>query len=165
MTESTRPPLLSTPVAVLAGSVIIAVAVYLGLRDRGSASPGQTPSPGAALGTQSATGAPPLPPGPPRSAVDAAAAVSAAKAALQEQKKIAVTKCWAPSAEVQADPASVTYAFNFGFGPDGKQITRGIAEPRGARPGMVNCMQAELPPIAIPAQGQAIGVEVELTLP
>jgi hypothetical protein len=171
--DSPRAPVISTPVAILIGSVIVALGLYLGLRQRAPTQaevPVAPTAPLAGANTATSTAASPAgqtPPVPATSAsVDVPAAAKAARAALEKHKKAALEKCWAPSAKTQPEPASVKYVFNLNFGPDGKQVTRGITEPRGGnRPGVVNCMQAELPPIEIPAQGQPVAVEVELTLP
>jgi hypothetical protein len=152
---------------VLIGSVVIAVGLYLGLSARQPQAPSPTAAaPAASAGSTDAKQTAQAHPPPALKSADIPAATGAVKAALEKQKKIAVEKCWAPSAKTQPEPASVKYGFNFNFGPDGKQVTRGITEPRGSnRPGVVNCMQAELGPIEIPAQGQPVAVEVELTLP
>jgi hypothetical protein len=167
---SPRAPFVSTPVAVLIGSVVIAFGLYFGLSARQPQAPspttaGPTAPTAPAASTDTRQTAQPQPP-PALASADIPAATAAVTAALEKQRKVAVEKCWAPSAKTQPDPASVKYGFNFNFGPDGKQVTRGITEPRGGnRPGVVNCMQAELGPIEIPAQGQPVAVEVELTLP
>ncbi len=98
---------------------------------------------------------------PAKPSADVGAATKAATDALHAHKKAAADACWDA-----ATPGSVRYVVNLTFGPDGKQLGRGITEPReSARAGVVNCLQAKLPAIEIPPPGDTVAVEVAITLP
>lgn len=124
------------------------------MAERPGATPPQSAQPAIASSTPSAA----------KPDIDAAS--KSARAAVEAQKKKLVEACWEPAGATAKGSEAVTYTINFTFGPDGKQVARGIAEPRGAsRPRLVNCMQLALPPVTIPPPGEAIALEVPFTLP
>jgi hypothetical protein len=77
-----------------------------------------------------------------------------------------VDRCWKPSLAKSRDPPSVRYVFNITFDAEGRQLARGLAEDRAAaRPDVTTCLGAELTPLAIPAPGAVVQVEVPFSLP
>lgn len=163
---------------MLIGSLIVAVGAYLGLRDRAnpdvSHSAGSSGAPTTAPIDSARAAAPPTrtdgastPPPAPSATPELlkASALSASKA-LEKHKKHLVEKCWNPSAKANPEPKSITYTFDFTFDADGKQIARGLSEPRGAsRPGVGQCLQSELPSLTIDPPGVSVAFKVEMTLP
>lgn len=91
---------------------------------------------------------------------------ASASKTLENHKKHLIEKCWNPSAAAYPEPKSVTYTFDFTFDAEGKQLGRGLTEPRsGSRPGVSQCLQSELPNLTIDPPGVSVAFKVELTLP
>jgi hypothetical protein len=161
---------LSTPVAILIGSVVIGAGLYFGLRERASApAPSARPAAPAPSVTSEPDGSidPPPPSTTPRKApVDTARAKQAVAAAIAKHRPMILERCWGPAAAKDKDPPRVRWTFNFSFDAEGKQIGRGVTEYREAfRPDVTRCLQAELPVIEIPAPGESVLLEVDLELP
>ena len=147
---------------------MIAAGLYFGLRDRGALQASVAP---LEMATRPTAGtiltALPSPivitpaPAPERSVVAAAGA-----RALAAHRDLLLTTCWAPSAAKTKDPPQVKLTLNVAFGPDGKQLARGISETRGAlRADVTACVQRELPPLEIDPLGVQVETEIPLTLP
>ncbi|NUO47893.1 MAG: hypothetical protein HOV80_03455 [Polyangiaceae bacterium] len=157
--------------------MIVAVGAYLGLRERGSpevstptatvvstTAPTATPTSSAAP-ARAPEGIPPQPvPSVTPELIKASS--SSASNAIEKHRKHLVEKCWNPSAKTDPEPKSVTYTLELTFDAEGKQIARGLSEPRGAsRPAVPQCLQTELPNLTIDPPGVSVAFKVELTLP
>lgn len=153
---------ISTPTAILIGSAIVAVGLYLGLQ--GSGGPPSAPPPAP---TVHAAPPPKEPIAPPRPAVRASRdeVTRQAANALEGQRARIVERCWKPSVAKQAQPASVKYVFNYTFSAEGHQIGRGVSEDRAtARPDVTACMVGMLEPLSIPPPGANASVDIPLEL-
>ncbi len=159
--------------AVLIGSVIVAVGAYLGLRERSIQEAVPAISGGAATSIPTGATDAPLPQtaqARPQPASVTPEVLETAKAGatkeLQKHKKHLIDKCWKPSAGVQPEPTSATYTLDLTFDAEGKQLGRGLTEPRRAsRPDVPQCLQRELPNLVIDAPSVPVAFKVELTLP
>ncbi|WP_437923978.1 hypothetical protein WMF37_33725 [Sorangium sp. So ce291] len=164
---------LSTPTAILLGSAMIAAAVYLGLRHGPAA---------VAPDARPADAAPPVEAGPGASAPPAeraaAPAPQSAKVvprdevarqaalALDAHRQALVDRCYKPAIAAKPEPRAVKYVFNITFDAGGRQIARGLIEDQEtARPEVTACLVAALPPVAIPAPGANVRVDVPFSLP
>src|SRR5262245_55948606 len=119
------PKTLSTPTAILIGSVIIAAGLFFGLRERAPAPPPAAPS-GTTVAApqqppQQAPAPPPAPPAVPREQVAKQVAL-----ALEKHRALLIEKCWKPSVEKQPTPASAKVTFNFTFDASGTMLARGL---------------------------------------
>lgn len=172
-----KKPTLSTPTAILIGSGLIAVGLFLGLRQRPapddrSSSPTSTSDPAIAPTTGSAParaldnpGREPSPAAPP-AVVSNEVAVEQATKALNAYRDGILKKCWNPAVAKQPEPKTLNLVYNFSFDPSGNQITRGVREDRAtSRPDVRECIDGLLQPLQISPPGAGIYVEVPLTLP
>lgn len=161
---------LSTSTAILIGSCVIAIGLYLGLRGRNEA-PAHTPN--AVPAPVSAAPVAAIPPRPiepvaqvaPPSA-DKGQVIQEAVASLDKHKKALSEKCLAPSLAKKPEPAKVKYTFNLTFDASGKIIARGVSEDREtARPEVLACVSENFPALTITPPGQSVLVDVPLELP
>jgi hypothetical protein len=122
-----------------------------------SASASGAPAPsGTAAAPAASTVAPP----------ERADVARAAAAALATHRARLVSTCWAPSLAKAKDPPEVRLMLNVTFGPDGKQLARGISETRGAlRADVTACVQRELPALEIAPPGVQVETEIPLAFP
>lgn len=156
---------LSTPVAILLGSVIISVGVFLGLRSKTDAPPAPIPAP-VALPAQAPAPPPRIEVAPAPKPVDRSVVAKQVSVELEKQKKTIVDKCLAPSLATKPEPKNVKYMLNFSFDPSGKQLSRGIAEDRAtSRPDVTQCVTSTLTTIVVEPPGQSVFVEVPFDLP
>jgi hypothetical protein len=159
---------LSTPAAVLIGSVIIALAVVFGPMIRGDASDRAQP---AAPPVTAAEPAPPRkedPAAPPVTSAPASTEAVTAEAtkALEKLRKELLDRCWKPAVAKQPDPPTFKVTFNFTFDATGRQVARGAREDRAtARPEIRECIDDVVSQITISPPGAAVYVQVPLTLP
>jgi len=164
-----KEPWISNQTAILLGSVVIALGLFLGLRSRDAAPPPLPPpatQPPAAQTTAAQTTAPPPAAPPAAPSIDRSEIVKQAAAALGSERKKLGEKCFAPSLAKQPEPKTVKLNFNFTFDASGKQIARGVSEVREfARPDVTSCVLDALPAISVPAPGQTVFVEVPFELP
>lgn len=141
---------LSTPVAIVIASAVVATGVYFGLRAQGPA-PGQTP---VALAPA---------PAPP---VDRAQVAAHALAALAYQRPHLLARCYRPAAVAAAEPPIVQYQLDLSFDARGVQIMRGIVELGGDHsPELTRCLTDTLTPLLIPPPGAPASVEISLRFP
>ncbi|MDB4957103.1 MAG: putative secreted protein [Myxococcales bacterium] len=131
------------PGAILIGSIVIAAAIYVGLR-RPTSTPA-TPSP----------------------AIAAADVEGQVRDALEAQRLRFVSDCWTPSAAKVGEPVRSPYSFNVTIAADGHEISRGIIELRGqSRSDVARCLRAIVDaPLQIRAPGQNTTVTVAIWLP
>lgn len=159
---------LTTPVAVLIGSVIIALAVLFGPLLR----PTPTGRPAASAPARTAV-QPPLNEAPPAGVSSPAGAVISREAvtaevvhALEQSRKQIIERCWKPAALANPEPPMVKLTFNFTFDPAGQQAARGAREARGAsRPEIRECLDDIVKLVTISPPGAVVQVEVPFTLP
>jgi hypothetical protein len=159
--------------AILAGSALIALGLYFGLRGQ-ERTPVNAPasslpvvSPAAATPSPSTPplAAPPATPaGPSRAEVlGTEARVEKAVAAARPKLK---TECWDPSAKKNPAPASVKLTFNVSIGPRGKPISWGVSEHREAtRSDIIDCVTRELGKIEVAPPSQPVVLDVDFELP
>lgn len=155
----------AVPLSILAGSALIAGALYLGLTHRTgpqehvAAERPTTPAPPVAP-----TVAPPVatPVAPP----DPAKVEAAARAALERHRAALVERCWRPLAAKEPEPASVPLSFDLTFDARGKLVARGISDQRSAfRPGLSSCLMGQAIDLEIAPPGVDVRVQVMMTLP
>ena len=161
-----KEPRISNQTAILLGSVIIALGLYLGLQRK----PAEPPPPAApvVIDAPRAPAAVPEPdrPAPAAAHVDRSEVAKQVEAALAKHKKMLVEKCFAPSLAKNPEPKTVTYAFNYTFDASGKQIARGIMESReNSRPDVTQCVNQNLPAIEVSPPGQSMPVDVTFVMP
>jgi hypothetical protein len=167
-------PRLSTPAAILVGSVIIAsalgVATYFALRSSASTAeptvaqhaPPQQSSVAHDASTVGAAAAVALEPHETLSG----RVIEQAKAKLEQQRASLKTKCWDGPAAKNPQPAASRFVWSFTFDAEGKQLARGISEDRATlRPGTSICLSTELEPFEIAPPGRSIEVKVDFQLP
>lgn len=147
---------LTTPQAVLGAGVLIAVALFFGLRRPASAPAPEAPVPAAA----SATGAEATARPPPAAQVQPRAR-QLAQRAVDAQRAALASKC---GADGGVEPARGR--LQLAFDVQGRQMARGLhvdrSEPRGD---VLQCAEAAMQPLAIEALGVETVVEVDLVLP
>jgi hypothetical protein len=160
-----KPAGLSTPMAIVIGSVVIAFGLYMGLRS--SKNEGQPALPTVTPSAKEAPAAPPpVPTAKPASPVDKVRVIREATAALDQHKKSLTEKCLAPSLAKKPDPPNVKYLFNLTFDAAGKIIARGVTEDRAtSRPEVLGCVSENFPTVGVTPPGQTVLVDVPLELP
>ncbi len=154
---------LSTPVAILLAGGLIALGLYIGVRERTSR---------LAAAAQPVVGAPPQPARPqlqpPRrsrpSRTTTAARLKEAVAALRPTMR---EKCWLPVTKDASAPLHWSATFTFSFDAAGKQLSRGVRERRSSSPvAIANCVGALLPPFSLGADAAGLSnVAVDITFP
>lgn len=172
--------------AVLAGSALIAGAVYFGLRSRAPVALSPNAVAPSAVGTPQSTnahaaanvdanapatlssgGARPLEVATANApkAIDRAASQSAIERALDAQKAMFRDRCWNDSAKRTPTPAQSTYVFEISVDADGKEIARGISDGENARADVGQCLRMLIAPISIAPPQQRLTTRVRITLP
>lgn len=160
-----KEPRISTQTAILLGSVIIALGLYLGLH-RAPAPP--PPSMPVVVDAPRAPGAAPEPerPAPAAAPADRSQVQRQVEATLAQHKKVLVDRCLAPSLAKKPEPRSVKYSLNYTFDASGKQIARGMIDNRtNGRPDVTQCVLENLPTIEVSPTGQGTPLDVTLELP
>jgi hypothetical protein len=144
---------LSTPVAILLGSVVIALGVYFGLRAQRT----DEPAPSAAPPQPSAS--PPPSPATARLRVEPKELDKLVAKALERQREQLHATCG-------TDGGTVTLTLDFRFDSDGSQRARGVREHRGTpAPELTACILKALPPLKLRPLGQPMKTSVELAFP
>jgi len=153
----------STPNAILFAGVIIALALFLGLRNMpGSTPPAPVVAPAAP--PSAAEPAPPAPPAPPP--VDPATSRQHATNALAYHRGTLRQECYLPAVVGEATPPALDIEFSFTFDGAGVQVMRGVVETSAeSRPAVTQCVLDKLPPLRIPAPGQVATAVVTLSFP
>lgn len=141
---------LSTPVAIVIASAVVATGVYFGLR-------AQAPAPAPAPAAPVPAPAPPL---------DRAQVAEHALAALAYQRPHLLARCYRPAAAAAAEPPIVRYQLDLSFDASGAQVMRGIVELEGDHsPELTRCVTEALTPLLIPPPGAPASVEIPLRFP
>lgn len=161
------------PAAILAGSTIIGIGLYLGLRE------GLRPAPVAATAA-TPTVAPPAP-APPSEAPPSEAppkrrftlqrepvadrVYRQAQAALDLLRPELVKTCWTPP--TKGEPPAISLTYDVTFGADGGIIMLGISDAREAyRISVADCVRKQpLPRLSVDPPGENVRVVLELRLP
>ncbi|MBZ5709955.1 hypothetical protein [Nannocystis pusilla] len=147
---------MSTPTAILLAGVLIAVALFLGLRATNTP-PTPAPAPAAAPD-------PSPPPAPPP--VDLAVSRQHATNALAYHRGTLRQDCYLPVVASEAVPPALDIEFTFTFDAAGVQAMRGVVETSAeSRPTVTQCVLDKLPPLRIPAPGQVVTAVVVLSFP
>ena len=167
-----------TPASILAGSAIIALGLYFGLRARAPAAalpsspPAQIPSaePSSSAAPVSSESAP-----PPKGADAPAPAVSVrprsiaqadAAKAIESLRQTIKIRCFDPHKNDPGAPASVKFSYSGGFDAQGVEVARGLSDTRGAFFAPVSKCARELPmDLKIPPPGANISVEIPFEVP
>lgn len=158
----TRP--LATPVAILVGCSLIALAIYFGLRSQPTAVPeGRT-------STEPSTTAPPTPasseprPTPTPSSGTTDEERATAEAALATLKSELSKTCWR---DLPERAPRARFVFQSTFGPDGREIARGISDVRGLEaPKVGACLRRQPLELRLdPAPGRRVRFDLTLELP
>lgn len=145
--------------AIVAGSGIIALGLYLGLRARAPAAPAPRPVV-PAVPVKAVT------PPPPSAAEVTARVQRDAAAALDAQRATLIEKCWTPIVATAPDPPTASFVFVVSFDAQGHENGRGITEPRGtSRSDVALCLRGQPFSLAVAAPGMQVTVELPLTLP
>jgi len=161
---------ISTPTAVLIGSVVIAAGLFFGLRERSVAPLPAPPLPVPVVAEASSTAAAPQRAAPPAAASppvgDRVAGAKEALAELESRRAKLVERCYAPAIAKKPEPKQVKLTFNVTFGPDGNEIMRGVQEDRASsRPEVTQCVMDNMGALKIAPQGASVFVEIPFTLP
>lgn len=168
---------LSTPQAILIGSVVVAVGAFFGLRDKPAPTPASAPPASSAPSALGAAPSEPAPanapvrppeitPAPAAALADRSAVLKEAVAALEKQKKTLLDTCLKPSLAKQPEPKNVKFTLDYSFDAEGKQLARGIQEDRAtSRSDVTQCVGAKLLPLSVTPPGQTVRLEIPLELP
>lgn len=155
---------LSTSTAILIGSCIVAIGLYLGLRERRRDEPA-APAPVVSAAKEAAAPVA-VPTAKPAPNADKAAVIREASAVLDKQKKTLTEKCLAPSLAKKPNPTNVKYIFNITFNAQGNVLARGVAEDREtSRPEVLQCISENFPAVKVTPPGQTVLVDVPFELP
>lgn len=154
---------------MLAGCLVIAAALYMGLRDIARAqraTPVQlvamSPPDSASETSPETVNA--------RSRADqrdrATRAHEHAQAALDTHRPTLLATCWQPAVQANPEPARVRYTFDINFDRDGKQVSLGLQEHRGmARADVAQCLRRQSWNLRIPPPGTKVRVQIPLAFP
>lgn len=168
-----------TPAAILIAGGGIAVAVYFGLSAKGPA-PSSSAPPSAAttavpgglettakITTSTPVASPVDRTPPPASSASMADVTARVTKEVEKQRPLLLEKCWRPSVAKAAEPKRWKATLQFGFGPTGNQVARGIMEDRQfVRTDVTQCVTDNLLAIdAGPAAAGAQNVLVPIELP
>jgi hypothetical protein len=155
----TQPRGLTTPQAVVAGSAIVSLGLFLGLRGQ-AVGPAATEAPGAesapptrtepraesSLPSRAMVSQSPSAPQVPARAGNAEAGRQRVQAALDALRSSLEKKCYAPSVAKAPQPVKYKVTLLYSFGPDGQQLSRGTEEDRSAaRPDVTSCITEQVP--------------------
>ena len=147
------------PAAIVIGAAMIAAGLYFGLRARPEAVVAPAPVPLSSVAPRAM-----VPPPPPPPAADAAAATKEVAAVIASKRPELAKACASLLTPPSKEPKRVD--LNITFDASGKEIVRGVTEPRGrSTPGLGNCVTDALPPLTVTPQGVTVRVEVPVELP
>jgi hypothetical protein len=156
---------LALPIAIVVGSAILGIALYLGLREglasRAPAPPASAVQAPVTAPAPAAKAAPPAPQGEP----PADRAYRQAQAALDALRPGIVKACWTPPPA--GEPASILLTYDVTFGADGRILALGISEQREAyRTSVAECVRRQPQPVLhVDPPGQSVRVILGLPMP
>lgn len=155
---------LSIPLAILLGSSIIAVGLYLGLRS-GEQQPADNTTTGDVNNGEQRVDAPAAPAPKPR--MPRAEVQAQAIAAVEQTRPLMLEKCWEPLIKKNPEPKFTEFFFDLTFdGKTGKAIGRAINEERGkSREDVGVCLRGLPMDYVIEPPGKNTRVEFSFTLP
>jgi len=160
----------SIPIAILAGSALIAVAVYLGLSGRGDGRETTTPEASAPAPGNAEPARSRRPPDdrPVVRKASQAEIEDLTREAFERARPLMLERCWNPTVTANPEPATSKYSVDVTFdGTTGRAIALGISELRGepSRPDVAQCLR-ELPmDQAIDPPGENARVQLTLAFP
>ncbi len=166
--SSDKPLGLSTPMAIVIGSVVISSGLYFGLRSgNGAKNDGPPAQPEAmSAASQAPVSRDVAPTAKPLPSVDKTSVVREVIAVLEKHKKLLTEKCLAPSLVKKPDPPNVKYLFNVTLNAAGILIARGVVEDRTtSRPEVLQCINDNFPVVRVPPPGQTVLVDIPFELP
>lgn len=153
-------PHISTPTAIMIGSLIVAVGVYLGLRSS------QPPTPHEPAPAPIASAPVPVPAAPVVPVVPREVVARQATEALAYHRGLLMERCYRPLTRGAATSPTAKYIFDVSFDAAGSQVIRGIRELRGNEvPELTRCVNELLPALAVPPPGAPVMVEIPLEFP
>jgi hypothetical protein len=157
----------SIPAAILAGSALIALGLFFGLRARPVPLTASPPSvatlTGAGTGVASAVVSPPVAPSPQTPRAELVAAV---KEQIEAQHAHLVDACWAPSFARNPKPAQVTLSILLEYAEDGRLAVHSLHQDRTfGRSDVEPCVGRELVMPTLSAPGRRLRVNVPIVLP
>ena len=154
-----RAPRLTTPVAIVIGAGLIAVAVYLGLRSSPAQRTDRAPTPQVAGDAPASAASEPVNASP-------ALVQQQAEAALAALKPTWRATCWDPAAAAQPEPARARYTLDVSFDAAGRQVTFGLSETREfSRADVAQCLRDQPMSLRIPSPGAPMRVTLAFELP
>jgi hypothetical protein len=162
---------------IIAGAIVLAgglvgLGLYLGLREAAGRDVAQVPV--APLPVPATPPPAPLPldpsvppPSPAGISPDTQERVDAAVArALATRHSTFVERCWKPSLEQSVEPASQVFRVRMLFDAKGRKIDHGVSDaPDARRADVAECLRKLDIQLSIPAPGDMVGSQRELTLP
>jgi len=158
---------LALPIAIVVGSAVIGISLYLGLREGLRPAPTTTapatdvPAPGKATPAVEAKRTLVRPPAEP----PANRAYRQAQAALDAQRPELVKTCWTPPAA--DEPAAILLTYDITFAADGTILSLGISEEREAyRSSVAQCVRSQPRPVLpVDPPGESVRVVLGLSMP
>lgn len=150
-----REAAISTPTAIVIGSVIVAAGLYFGLQQRPAPVAAPIAPPPAPTPVQ------PTPaPIPTPTIVPAATVARQASETLEYHRALLRERCSPPAG------TTARFTLNVTFDAAGTQVIRGIVEDRdNPPPGLGGCGNTTLPALRVPPPGAVTAIEVALTVP
>ena len=152
---------MSVPTAILLGSGLIAVSIFVGLRSQAPALP-------AAPTAEPPVSAPVVPPAPviTQQVASRERVAQQASEALAYQRSALRDRCYRPAALVAGVGLRAGWTLNVTFDAQGKQLARGMEEQRGtSTPALSECIGDQMQPLMVPPPGATIMVEIPLSFP
>lgn len=151
------------PLAIVAGSSIIGVCIYLGLR---AGAPSPTPvAPPVTTAAPTVVPRPVPPTKAPTPPLDPERVQRQAQAALDALQPGLSQRCWTPPAA--GEPEAITLEYEITFGPDAGIAMLGVSEQREAfRTSVAECVRKQpRPTLPIDPPGEHVRVVLSLRLP
>jgi hypothetical protein len=161
------------PGAIVLGAALIALGLFLGLRDRQApvvaTSAAQPLAPPPVLASSAAQALPLISAQAAKTAAsaDVSRAQTEASRALAQTKQSLLTACWAPSIANAPEPPTSRYTVEVSFNVDGVEVARGISEVRGvpSRQDVAECLRKRPGTLRIPPPRSPVTVELTLDFP
>ena len=151
---------MSVPTAILLGSGLIAVSIFLGLRSMAPAPPVVASERPVAVSMPEPTPvvAPPV--------ASPGLVKQQASEALAYQRLRLRDVCYRPAVQLAGAGLPAAWTLNVTFDAQGNQLVRGVEEHRGtSTPELTRCIGDAMQPLTVPPPGATIIVEIELRFP
>lgn len=152
---------MSVPTAILLGSGLIAVSIFLGLRSLAPVPPVITSEPPVVVAVPKPT---PVVAAPPVSSTELVK--QQASEALAYQRTRLRDVCYRPAVLAVKAELPAAWTLNVTFDAQGNQLVRGVEEHHGtSTPALTQCIGDTMQALSVPAPGRTIMVEIELRFP